>query len=150
MFRINKLTDYGVVLLREMVVKPAQQFTPGQLSERSSIPQPTVSKLLKKMAKGGLLGSSRGKNGGYYLKIAPEELSIAAVISVLEGPVAVTECSLGTGICNMEGRCKVREHWQHINRAIYRGLEELSLAEMVKPYVRNDEELRVVIKGGTD
>ncbi|WP_461482084.1 SUF system Fe-S cluster assembly regulator [Porticoccus sp.] len=149
MFRISKLTDYGVLLLREMAATPAVKFTPGDLSKQLVIPQPTVSKLLKKMVKGGLLSSSRGKHGGYQLKVDPAELTMASVISVLEGPLAITECNMGPGICNMESRCKVRDHWQHINRAIYQGLEQLSLAAMVQPHVESDTQSGVVVRGET-
>ena len=133
MLRINKLTDYGVMLLAEMAAEPERKFTPMTLAKTLELPKPTVTKLLKQMAGAGLLASSRGKNGGYRLKIAPEELSIAAVLTVLEGPLALTECSLGPGVCRIEKQCRIGKGWQQINHALYSSLEQLSLAALAKP-----------------
>lgn len=133
MFRITKLTDYGLVLLVEMARDPGATYNPSGLAERLRIPEPTVSKLLKRLSGGELLRSSRGKNGGYRLLRDPERISLAEVLRVLEGPLAVTECSVGPGHCELETACSIRRNWQQINHAIHRGLEQLSLAAMAEP-----------------
>ena len=51
-----------------------------------------VSKILKLLAREGLLASHRGVKGGYSLARHPEEISMAAIIAALEGPIAITEC----------------------------------------------------------
>jgi len=133
MLRMTKLADYGVVLLSEMAGSPNDSFTPADLEKRVGIPKPTISKLLKQMTAGGLLISQRGKHGGYRLSGNPEEVNLAQVLNVLEGPLAVTACSAGPGLCQLEQGCTIRRNWQQINRAIYQGLEQLSLAAMAHP-----------------
>lgn len=133
MLRITKLTDYGMVLLIEMAKQPEMTHNPARLAEDLHIPEPTVAKLLKRMTAGGLLRSRRGKDGGYQLERDPEEITLARVLNVLEGPLAVTECSAGPGLCQLESNCSVRDNWQQINRAIYQGLDQLSLAAMSRP-----------------
>jgi Rrf2 family protein len=44
------------------------------------------------MRKAGFLGSKKGKGGGYYLIQEPQEIKMAAVIRVLEGPIALLPC----------------------------------------------------------
>jgi FeS assembly SUF system regulator len=133
MFRITKLADYGMVLLIEMARRPRETFNPAELADSVHIPEPTVSKLLKRMTSGGLLRSRRGKNGGYELNSDPEQITLAQVLSVLEGPFAMTECSAGPGRCQLEDDCSIRTNWQQINDAIFHGLDQLSLAAMAKP-----------------
>jgi len=131
--RISRLADYGVVLLIEMARQPGQVCNPAGLSQRLHIPEPTVGKLLKQMTAGGLLHSLRGKNGGYRLKDAPDRISLARVLAVLEGPLAVTECSAGAGLCQLENDCAVRHNWRRINQAIFQSLDGLSLAALAQP-----------------
>lgn len=135
MLRIARLTDYGTVLLIEMARHPAEIHTAANLARRLRIPVPTVGKLLKQLAAGGILRSRRGKGGGYQLVTAPEGITLAQVLTVLEGPLAITDCSAGQGLCQLETGCAVRHNWQQINQAIYHGLDQLTLAAMSKPLV---------------
>lgn len=121
------------MLLAEMAGDPGEKFTPAALSESLKIPKPTVAKILKQLTGAGILMSSRGKNGGYRLGVSPDKLSLAKVLTALEGPFALTECSLGNGICKVENHCRTGKGWQRVNRVLYNGLDQLSLASLVKP-----------------
>src|SRR3546814_13373922 len=66
--------------------------TAPDLAEATALPAPTVSKILKMLAKGGLVESRRGVNGGYVLTRRPEDISAAEIIAALDGPVALTAC----------------------------------------------------------
>lgn len=133
MLRVSKLTDYATVLLAAMARDSARVHTAADLSERTGVGRPTVSKLLKRFARAGLLTSYRGAHGGYLLAEAPERISAARIIDLVEGPVAMTECSLEDRQCELEGQCGVGHHWQRINRAIRTALEEISLADLAAP-----------------
>ena len=132
MIRMNKLTDYGVVLLTTFAREPAQGVSARELSARTGIPQPTVVKLLKTLLKAGLLVSQRGTKGGYSLSKLPEEVPVAAVIEALEGPLAITECGM-PGTCEHERRCVARPNWTAVNDVIQQALSKVTLAEMTRP-----------------
>ena len=132
MIRMNKLTDYGVVLLTTFAREPELGISARELSARTGIPQPTVVKLLKTLLKAGLLVSQRGTKGGYALAKRPEEVPVAAVIEALEGPLAITECSM-PGTCEHERRCVARPNWVAVNDVIQQALSKLTLAEMTRP-----------------
>ena len=94
MIRLGKLTDYGLVLMTYIAHSHDRSLhTARDLAVESRLPLPTVSKLLKELLQGGLLVSQRGIKGGYSLAREPREISVAEVIAVLEGPIALTECS---------------------------------------------------------
>lgn len=132
MIKITKLADYGIVLLASFARDPAgRSYTARSLAMEAHIPLPTVNKVLRLAAKHGLLVSQRGARGGYRLALPPGEISLARIIRALEGPVGVTECTQGPGICFHEMLCPIRSNWYWINRAILETLEKVSLAEMV-------------------
>ncbi len=134
MLRITKLTDYAVLVLSDMVRMEAQAHAARDIAERTLIPQPTVSKVLKLLGRAALVASERGKNGGYRLARAPGNISVADIVDAVEGPIAVTECSADQrGCCDLEGRCPTETNWIRINDAIRQALRAITLADMVRP-----------------
>ena len=132
MLRISKLTDYGTVLLAHLAANGANVCSAAEVASATGIALPTVSKLLKSLAKAGLVVSTRGANGGYELSRHPQDISAADVIDALEGPVSITECSSVDSLCEHEGVCSVGGSWQRINVAIRRALDEVSLNDLLR------------------
>src|SRR5579864_223761 len=112
MLRISRLTDYATVLLAALAGEPGRVRTATALAEQTHIAAPTVSKLLKQLQRSGLVVSTRGLRGGYQLSRAPTQISPAAILDALEGPMALTDCSAGHGHCGIEGTCRVGRVWQ--------------------------------------
>jgi FeS assembly SUF system regulator len=136
MLRITKQTDYGIVLLSRMAAEPVRLFNAPELAAEAQLPLPTVSKILKLLARDGVLVSHRGVKGGYSLSRPPEGISVAEVIVSLEGPIAMTECiddSPSVGTCQQEGHCALQANWQVINRAVRRALDGITLRDMALP-----------------
>jgi len=135
MFRIDKLTDYGLLLLTCIVRSPGVSLrTARDLALESGLPLPTVSRLLQDLLKGGLLVSQRGIKGGYALAKKPHEISIGGVIAALEGPIALTVCSSGVaGLCDLESSCAIKKNQRVISEAIRGVLERLTLADLAQP-----------------
>jgi FeS assembly SUF system regulator len=133
--RITKQTDYGIVLLSRMAAEPERLFNAPELAAEAQLPLPTVSKILKLLARDHVLASHRGVKGGYSLARPAEELTIAEVITCLDGPIAMTECvdDEAPGVCQQEGHCPTQANWQVINQAVRRALEGITLREMAEP-----------------
>ncbi|HMM56665.1 MAG TPA: SUF system Fe-S cluster assembly regulator [Rudaea sp.] len=132
MLRVSKLTDYATEVMAVLAAAPARVHNAQELAERARLEAPTVSKLLKQLAQAGLVESFRGVNGGYRLARAPERISIADIVTAMEGPIGMTECSAQAGLCDHETHCGVRVNWQRINDAIAGALAGVSLADMLK------------------
>lgn len=131
MIKLNRLTDYAVVVLTHMGRDLDRVQTTARLAEDSAVPLPTVSKLMKQLARAGLVTSRRGAAGGYVLSRPAAEISVAEVITALEGPIALTACVEGAADhCDVESLCAMRGNWNKVNRAIETALESLTLADM--------------------
>jgi FeS assembly SUF system regulator len=130
MIRITKQTDYGIVLLTHMAGRPERQYNAPDLSGETRLPLPMVSKILKLLAREGVLASHRGVKGGYSLARPADEISMADIIAALEGPIAITECVSVESDCSHEPVCPVRSNWQRINEAVREALEGITLAEL--------------------
>ena len=130
MMRITRLTDYATVILGVLAAEPDRMHTAAALAARTRIRAPTASKLLKQLHHANLVTSSRGLHGGYQLSRPAQEISAAAILDALEGPVALTDCAAGHGQCGIEATCQVGRGWQRLNRAIRRALADVSLAQL--------------------
>ena len=130
MLRISKLTDYGTVILASLALEPGRLWTASEVSERTRIGLPTVSKLLKKLQRANLVVSTRGSHGGYQLARPASEITAAHILDALEGQFAITECSGQHSTCGLESNCQVGHAWQRVNGAIRRALTDISLAQL--------------------
>ena len=136
MIRLSRITDYGIVLMVQLArsADDAAQNARSLASE-ADLPVPVVSKVLKSLARAGLLASQRGSKGGYALARRPEDISVPEMISALEGPISLTECTVHPGACSQESSCDVREPWQRINAAVQAALEKVTLADLAAPRI---------------
>lgn len=130
MFRMSKLTDYGTVVMTYLAQQPEQVCSANEIADGTRVAVPTVSKILKALARGHLVVSHRGAKGGYTLARSPQAISMAQIIAALEGPIGLTECSSMPGACTHESCCSIRPNWQRINQGIRTVLESVTLAEM--------------------
>ena len=97
MLRIGKLTDYATVILATLASRPLAPAERRQRWPNARIsPRPRSASCSSSCSASGLVNSTRGTHGGYQLARAPEDISAAAILDALEGPLALTECSVGS------------------------------------------------------
>jgi FeS assembly SUF system regulator len=142
MLRISKLTDYAILLMVELN-REGETLSAHALAELIHVEVPTASKVLKLLAGANLLQSYRGASGGYRVNRPAEQVSVAEIIAAIEGPIAMTECSVEAGLCSQEDSCNLRSNWQRISVAVARALQNVSLAEMSAPLKRSPAGLRI-------
>ncbi|AXP81203.1 HTH-type transcriptional regulator CymR [Mariniflexile rhizosphaerae] len=90
---LSKKTKYGLKALtfiaRSGSDVPVQV---GEIAKGEHIPQKFLESILLTLRKSGILGSKKGKHGGYYLRKDPSEILMTEVMRVLEGPIAMVPC----------------------------------------------------------
>ncbi|WP_020562701.1 SUF system Fe-S cluster assembly regulator [Methylosarcina fibrata] len=139
MLRLSKLTDYATVILSFMARDSKQVHAAMEIAAATGIALPTVSKILKLLVNAEVLSSTRGAKGGYALASEPERITVAAVICALEGPIALTECSISHQGCEQASGCGIRSNWSVINQAIHDALESVTLADLIRPAMVPEE-----------
>ncbi len=149
MLRISKLTDYAIVILSLMAKEDERTFATAELAERTAMAATTVSKILKMLAKAGIVRSTRGAKGGYQLCKPPQRTTVASVIDALEGPIAITECGVAHDSCQQAQSCHIRGNWNVINRAVRTALEAVTLTDMVNPHAAPSDEVVIPLRAVT-
>lgn len=130
MIRISKLTDYALVIAAYLGKEPERFVQTGDIALNTHIAKPTTAKLLKKLAKHGILESHRGATGGYKLAKTPADISVANIIEIMEGPMAIMDCTLGQEHCPIYANCSINAPWIQVNRIIVKSLETIKLSDL--------------------
>lgn len=133
MLRIGKLTDYAMTILSALAKAPESVQSATLLAQGLNLPATTVSKILKILTEAQLVSSMRGAEGGYRLQKPAALISVAEVIAVMEGAIAMTECCESTTSCTLQGSCGMKDNWLKINGVVHGLLTRLSLADMMSP-----------------
>ncbi len=134
MIRLSKLADYGVVLMTHFAASHEPLHSTASAAAVTGVPEPTAGKILKLLARGGLLVSRRGSGGGYAMTGEPGDVSIADIVAAVDGPISLTEClDAPGGGCDLEPSCPARGNWRKINDAVRHALEGVTLADMAEP-----------------
>lgn len=132
MLRITKEADYGIVLLAIMAEhEPGEIHTAREVAERSGLPLPMVSKIMRCLARCNVLTSHRGVTGGYSLDRSADETTVAEVIRAIDGPISMVQCGVEPGACEQEPVCPTRINWARISREVERALERILISEML-------------------
>ncbi len=90
---LSKKTKYGLKALTFLARQESKEpIQIAQISKSENISQKFLESILLSLRKTGILGSKKGKGGGYYLIKEPTDILMTDVIRVLEGPIAMVPC----------------------------------------------------------
>lgn len=131
MIILSKLADYGVIIAAHLAADPERQVTAAAVAAATRLPPATVAKVLKTLARAGLVTAARGAAGGYRLARGSSAISLAEVVAAIDGDIGLTQCSVHVAECTRTNYCPTRPHWAAINRAVGEALSAISLDTMV-------------------
>jgi FeS assembly SUF system regulator len=130
MLRISKLTDYATVILSYLALDPLRILSATLIAKEIHLSVPTVSKLLKILQEAELVKSYRGTGGGYQLARSAKDITLADIVTAIEGNLAMTECCTTNSLCAIDSLCTLKDNWKVINRIILNALARVTLQDM--------------------
>ena|SRR5690242_15341448 len=135
---LTQKSKYG---LRALLVL-AKEYGQGpvlisDIAHRETLPQKFLELILLELRNHGILGSKKGKGGGYFLSRRPELVHLGEVLRVLEGPLALIPCVSKTAYkkcaeCRDERTCGIRIVMKDVRDLTARILDSTSLADILK------------------
>lgn len=143
MLRISKLADYGTVVMVYLAHHQEKLCNARDIAEHTHLSIPTVSKLLKQLTIAGLLVSLRGVSGGYRLRRASKDISVADIVFALDQSRGIIECDQQPHDCLLSQVCQIQNNWRLISRAIESALSSVSLESLAQPLFSSQQVERV-------
>jgi Rrf2 family protein len=115
MLRLSKKVDYGLVLLSDLHNGVAP-LSAREIAERYRLPAPMAANILKALAAGGIVTSTRGAQGGYTLARPAHAISLADVVEALEGPLSLLDCTDHGSGCEHQSGCPTTTPIQRVQK----------------------------------
>jgi Rrf2 family protein len=131
--RISTKGDYASRALQDLALRYNQGPVPIEaIAQRQALPARYLEQLLLTLKRGGLVGSKRGVNGGYYLAKPPREITLGQILRTVDGPIAPIFCVAETPqeTCSQESLCVLREIWTEVRDAMAAIVDNTTLADI--------------------
>lgn len=103
------------------------------IAERTGLPQPYLEQILLALKGAGLVKSKRGVGGGYVLARDPQDITLAAILAAVDGPIALGDFGEPhtDGACDHEGQCVLLAVWSSVGEKMRTLLSQITLADLV-------------------
>ncbi len=132
--RINTKIRYGLRMLIA-IAEGGKLVNTTELGERMQVSPKYLRKLAGPLEKSGLIESVQGIYGGYRLAMAPEEITMKALLEAFGESVSFARCLLG-GTCALKDSCLARQVWEMLEQTLQQHFLPISLSDILSSKIR--------------
>ena len=132
--RLTSFTDYGLRVLMQMASAPDRVFSTAELANEFGLSRNHLTKIIQRLAQGGIVATRRGGGGGATLARDPREVGVGSVVRLLEDGQALVECfATSGGDCSITGFCRLKARLRRAEAAFLSDLDRATLADIALP-----------------
>jgi len=133
---LNRKSVYALHALHRMALESGERFSTARLSELTHSPRRFLEQILRELREAELLHSEPGRNGGYQLALPADQISLADILRVVEGPIALLPCAPHRfyepcSECPNPTACAVQDALVQVRNETVHALKAISLADLV-------------------
>ncbi|MFP4367944.1 MAG: RrF2 family transcriptional regulator [Candidatus Kapaibacterium sp.] len=110
--------------------EPSKRFNAQEIADHLTVPKEFLSKILQSLTSEGIIGSKKGKFGGFYLAKPASEIRLIDIVMIIDGLEMFHKCVLGFRGCSVEEPCPVHGKWGKLRDETYRMLSEETLEDL--------------------
>ena len=134
---LSKKCKYAIHALVHMGHQPEEKFLIKEISEACSIPKKFLETILLELNRAGILGSKKGKGGGYFLRRKIRDVNLAEVVRLFDGAIALVPCATFKYYercveCKDEVTCSIRHAFLEIRNETVETLKKRTIDDLVK------------------
>lgn len=131
MILVSRKVDYGVLALHHLMLSP-DGASARELADLYGLSRAFIANILKELCQEGLVTSHRGVHGGYRLAKPPQEITLEAVVTALDGPFQLMSCASDTGdqACDLAKLCPVKSPLRLVHDKLRKVLSEVTLEDL--------------------
>ena len=131
--KVSTRGDYACRALLSLALHDTQTTSVRDIAERTGLPQPYLEQILLALKGAGLVRSKRGVGGGYVLARDPADITLAQIVSAVDGPIVAGDFGEphANGACDHEGQCVLLSVWADVGEHMRTHLDSFTLADIV-------------------
>lgn len=139
--QLTRGSEYGIRAMMYLAGKDAGTVCSlREVGQEEDIPESFLAKVFQRLTRVGLVASHRGAHGGFTLLRSPQEITVAAIIQAIDGPVSLNPCVLWPETCGLAHQCTMHPYWVRAQEVMLAVLEEATLADLVPADGRSPRE----------
>jgi len=148
---LNRKSVYALHALQHLARNPEERFSTARLAESCATPRRFLEQILGELREAGLLHSEPGRNGGYQLAQPPAEVSLADILRVVEGPIALLPCASHRYYepcpeCPTPQSCALQDALVQVRNETVHALKAISLADLLNRELELSSEQRGILR----
>lgn len=129
--KLSAKARYAVRILLDLATFQGQgPVRTSDISEHTGVSVRFIEQILKPLKKAKLVDSARGASGGYMLAAKPEDISLAAIIRIIEGSLCLTHCCENPKVCHRSPTCRSHRAWVRVTQIMEAELEGISIKDL--------------------
>lgn len=133
----SKACELGLQAVLFLSIKKEKViFNAEEVSKELKVPKEFVSKVLQILTNSGIVGSKKGKNGGFYLAKSPSQIKLIDIVEAIDGLELFKSCILGFPGCSIEKPCPVHDKWGKLRDDAYKMLSDETLEQLKEKTVQ--------------
>jgi Rrf2 family protein len=138
--KLSTRSRYSTRLLLELALSYGKgPVLLKDISKSQEISLKYLGQLIIPLKIAGLIKSSRGAHGGYFLSRPPKDIKLSEIIAAVEGSLSLVECVDNPDICNRSGSCITKDIWTEIGNKFLRTFESYTLQQIMERRQRKTE-----------
>jgi Rrf2 family protein len=128
--RLSARVDYALRAAAELAAAEDRPLTSEKLAKAQQIPPKFLESILLQLRRGGVVNSQRGPEGGYWLARPAEEISLAEIIRVIDGPLANVRGQRPEQLGYQGAARSLQDVWVALRASERAILEQVTLADV--------------------
>ncbi len=130
----SKACEYGIRAMLYIARKSKEEARVGirEISKAIDSPEPFLAKILQDLSRKGLVLSIKGPNGGFYMDNTRLRISLADIVTAIDGDQLFDGCGLGLKACNDKKPCPIHYEFKAIRSTLKDMLQSTALEELTE------------------
>ena len=126
-------TKYAIRTIEYLLLNQEEdKLSVIKLATELDIPQPYLSKIMQQLSKGGIISSTKGRGGGFYLSDENKKRPLIDIVICIEGYNVFDKCVLGLPHCSDENPCLLHKHFKLFKLSLQKSICKDSIKELFK------------------
>ena len=130
----SKACEYGIRAMLYIARRSKEGTRVGirEISKAIDSPEPFMAKILQDLSRKGLVLSIKGPNGGFYMHLNHLQISLADIVSAIDGDQLFTGCGLGLKACNEKKPCPIHYQFKALREDLKKMLQATAVGEFTE------------------
>lgn len=144
---LTKSTEYAIRALVFVQMRNWENKRPsvGEIAKEIEAPEAYTAKILQTLTKNSLLGSAKGRGGGFFFDENQSKLTLYEVILVVEGGTCFNKCGFGLKQCNNTNPCPLHEKYKAVRDGFYEIVNTETIKTLSEKIIQGEAVLNRIV-----